>query len=81
MQSTGTIRYLFRTTAATKLTVNKLLHSLTVNFSPDGSSRRSREEKTYNEFVKYLRDVYGKHSLLICFFFQARSIKGVGGGV
>ncbi|XP_061197632.1 uncharacterized protein LOC133205778 [Saccostrea echinata] len=58
MQGTGTVRFLFHPTATTTLTVNKLLHLLTVNFSCEGSSRRAKEEKTYNEFVKYLRDVY-----------------------
>jgi hypothetical protein len=59
-----TMKYVFmQSSSSDELTVNKLLSTLNVMFSEEGSNNRLGEEKAYKSFVKYVREVYGMHRL------------------
>ena len=52
---------IFRPSGQAILTVRRLLHNLlTAQFSEEGSNRRIFENATYEQFVKYVREVASK---------------------
>jgi hypothetical protein len=53
---------LFKAPKAT-LTATRFLKLFTVSFSEEGMSRRVKEDKSYQAFVRYVREVYGKSNV------------------
>ena len=61
MEQKRCLSFLLYPTAVTKLSKRKLIHMIKPQFSDVRSNRRMREEKTYTQYVAYLKEVDGKY--------------------
>ena len=57
--------HLFRPNENTQMTFRRIVSPLKPNFAEDGSNERLIQNKVYNIFVKYLREVGSKYLLLL----------------
>lgn len=53
------IRFLFQATAKADITLRKLKHLLQPKLDEAGSNKRKRQEKIYEIFLNYLKEVAG----------------------
>ncbi|XP_069126951.1 uncharacterized protein [Argopecten irradians] len=58
MAAKSIVRYLFRPQVSPTVTINKFLHLFKTTFADEGGNRRVREEASYRNFVRYVREAY-----------------------
>lgn len=57
------MKFLFRASATSEMTMRKLKHLLHPKFDEVGSNQRRREEQIYELFLRYVKEVAGMKPL------------------